>query len=404
MNKRDFLSRLYYRACCFVLFGIAAGASFDGFYQENHFHDAALYSSIGTIRNSTFEVMVDGTAPRPFVYRQLLPMLANWIDLHVQGQARDWLYDVKLLGRNGRPFREQFDSPLARDRTYFLRYWIFYALVPLFAWVAVYAIYFLGQEVGYPPIASALIAVGVILLMPFLFNYYYDFLELASLALVAWMAFKFDWWWMVPVVALATWNKESFLLLIPTLYPLLRARSSRAMALVGCTVLGLTCAGVYFLLRIRFGHNPGGTVEMHLMDQMHAFLHPPDLFTIRTKAYGLIYPAPTNMLSVALIVSTIWRGWRHLPRAFQRHAQIAAAINLPLFILFCAPWELRDLSLLYVSAILLLMANVTEWLRGQSNMRSGRSIGDTPQDIAAGTCPALARNVHSENAMQPAAQ
>jgi hypothetical protein len=41
------------------------------------------------------------------------------------------------------------------------------------------------------------------------------------------------------------------------------------------------------------------------------------------------------------------------------------ALNFPLFLLFCAPGELRDLSMLYVTLLLLVAASLAEWTGGQ---------------------------------------
>jgi hypothetical protein len=218
----------------------------------------------------------------------------------------------------------------------------------------------------------------MVLLMPYFMSvggYLYDYPELAFFALAAWMALNFDWWWVIPVAALAAWNKESFLLFIPTLYPLLRRRTSRVSALVGIGVLGLTCAAVYCVLRSRFQHNPGGTVEMHLMDQIGFLLHPSISFHPQ-RTYGVFQIPVSNPLSVALVAWTLWRGWRTLPQIIKRHAQIAAAINFPLFIFFCAPGELRDLSMLYLTFLLLLAANLTEW--GSDRSKSATQPPRTP--------------------------
>jgi hypothetical protein len=80
--------------------------------------------------------------------------------------------------------------------------------------------------------------------------------------------------------------------------------------------------------------------------------------------YGMTLIRSFNPLSLALIAWTLWRGWRSLPRAIQRHAQIAAVINFPLYFLFCNPGELRNFSLLYITFLLLLAANLTEWAGG----------------------------------------
>ncbi|MGA2168126.1 MAG: hypothetical protein ABSG62_07925 [Terracidiphilus sp.] len=368
LNRIDFRSKLYYRTCCLLLFFLAAAASFNGFYGKWHFREAGTGAFMA---GASFDSMLDGTAVRPYVYRQLLPMLANWIDARVPEQTKDRLYAATLY--NGKLFREDFvDSPLARSRACFLRYWVVYTAVFLFAWIAVHAMYLAAKAAGYPPAASALAAIAMILLLPYFLTrggFFYDFPELAFFALAVWMALKFDWGWMVPVVALAAWNKESFLLFIPSLYPLLRRRSSRLSALAGTTVLGLTCAAVYGLLCLRFQHNPGGTAELHLSDQIDYMLHPSNLL-LREKTYGLLVLQGFNPLLWALIAWTALRGWRFLPRPLQRHAQIAAIINFPLYLLFCVPGELRDLSLLYVTLLFLLAANLTAWIASCVGERS----------------------------------
>lgn len=361
MTDTDLSSRLYRYSCLFVLFFVAAAASFNGYYDKWQLLDTDLHGS--TQGKSNFERMVDGTAERPFVYRQLLPALANWIDRHVPEQSKARLFAAK--SHSGILFREYiFSSPVAQDRAYFFRYWIVYALVFLFVWISVYAMYFLCKSVGSPPATAAMAAIVMILLMPYFLTgggYIYDYPELAFLALAACVALNSDWWWMIPVVALATWNKESFLLFSPSLYPLLRQRGSRISALFGTGVLGLTCAVVYGALRLRFQHNPGETVYMHFADQVSFMLHPANYFSWE-KNYGVIAIKASNPLVMALIAWTVWRGWRHLPRMIQRHAMIAAAINFPLFFLFCGPGELRNLSFLYITFLLVMAVNLDEFM------------------------------------------
>jgi hypothetical protein len=362
MGAIQFRSKLYSRLCCAALFFVAAAASFNGYYDKWHFREAGTSAYMP---GASFDAMADGTAARPYVYRQLLPMLANWIDARVPEKTKDQLYASRLY--SGRLFREDFiDAPMAQDRRWFLRYWIVYGTVFLFAWGAVFAMYQAGKAAGFAPAAAALAAIAMILLIPYFLTrggFFFDYPELAFLGLGVWMALKFDWWWMVPIAALAAWNKESYLLFIPALYPLLRRRSSRAGAVAGASVLGATCAAVYGLLRWRFQGNPGGTVQIHLMEQLQYMVNPLN-FLAREKTYGVTMLQSFNPLFLALIVWTAWRGWRSLPKPIQRHAQIAALINLPLFLVCCEPGELRDLSLLYVTLLFLLAANLSQWMDG----------------------------------------
>jgi hypothetical protein len=360
MSRRGLQLKLYYRVCCLALSFVAAAASFNGYFVKWHFREAGTSSLF--MANASFDAMVDGTAARPYVYRQLLPMLANWIDRRVPARIVDRLFSAP--GGGPTFFTHFIDSPLAQNRAWFLRYWIVYTLAFLSAWIAVFALFQAGRAAGFSGAASALAAIALILLMPYFFTvggYFYDYPDLAFSALAVWMALKCDWFWIVPLVALAAWNHESFLFFVPTLYPLLRLRNSRLRAVVGTAAIGASGALVYAWLRFRFQHNPGGSVENHALLQLHYFEH---LFTapMREKTYGLPVVQSFNLLFLAFIAWTAWRGWRYLPAAIQRHAQIAAALNIPLFLLFCAPGELRNFSLLYVTLLFLMAANLTEWM------------------------------------------
>lgn len=372
MNQRDFVSRLYYCSCLSVLFFVAATASFNGYYDKWRLLDTDTFGS--TQGKNNFERMVDGTAERPFVYRQLLPMVANWIDRQVPETTKDRLFCAKT--HSGLLIRELFlSSPVTQDRAYFFRYWIVYSLVFLFAWISVYAMYFLCKSVGSPPATAAAAAVVMILLLPYFLTrggYFYDYPELAFFAVAAWMALNLDWWWLIPVVALATWNKESFLLFSPSLFPLLCRRYSRGKALAGTGILALICAAVYGALRLHFQYNPGETVYMRLMDQIQFLIRPGNLF-LWEKTYGVVLIKASNPLVIGLIAWTAWRGWRFLPVAIQRHAQIAAVINFPLYFLFCGPGELRNLSFLYVPFLLLLAANIDACIDNRSGSSAQHS-------------------------------
>ena len=61
---------LYYTACCFLLYFVAAAVSFNGYYDKWHFNENGV---AGEDHRFQFEMMVDGTAYRPFIYRQMLP-------------------------------------------------------------------------------------------------------------------------------------------------------------------------------------------------------------------------------------------------------------------------------------------------------------------------------------------
>ena len=60
--------------CLAVLLIVAAAASFSAFYEKWHFREQGAR---GTDLIAEFDRMIDGSANRPYIYRQLLPDLAN---------------------------------------------------------------------------------------------------------------------------------------------------------------------------------------------------------------------------------------------------------------------------------------------------------------------------------------
>lgn len=348
-------SRLYYIAFEALVFFVAASASFFGYFQKAHFLDHGLGGDYG----GTFQTMMDGTANRPWVYRQMLPMIGNWVNCRISDSTQDWLYNLKAT--DGRPVREHFfQSDIANDRRYFVRYAAIYIAVFLLAWLATYAMSRTCASLGVDRATSSFASIIMILGVPYLINYFYDFPELAFLALACWIAIEFNWWWLIPVCVLGTWNKESFLLFIPTLYPFIRGRVSRKQAWIGTSVLLMAALTVYLPIHMHFKNNPGGTVLLRLDRQILVGRQLWGLFAHDTT-YGILTLTPFNPFFLALITWTAWRGWSLLPKMAQGHARIALAINIPLYILFCEVGELRDLSFLYVTLLLLIAQNLRTW-------------------------------------------
>lgn len=359
------MNRLFYGICLFVLFVVASAASFSGFYQKWHFREAGVR---GFDAGAEFDQMIDGTARRPYIYRRLLPNAANWLVRALPVDAVSRRLPENLKQRVSTAFD-------LSSKAYPVQYLIVYIATYLAALLAVFALYLVCTAANLSPPVAVFTPVVFILLFP-LFGvkggYFFDSPELMFMAAAFWIALKFDWWWLIPVAALGAWNKESFLLFMFTLYPLLRRRHSRVVSLLAVCVLVTVCAAVYLPIRLHFAHNPGGTVEFHLKDQIDFYLHPFRLLTWVDRTYDLMFPALSSPIPSLLLIWTVWRAWRHLPSWLKRHAQIAAVINIPLFFLFCYPGEFRDLSMLFISFFFVIALNLQQWMKdaAQSDPRS----------------------------------
>jgi hypothetical protein len=192
MNQPDLRTNRYQSVFFFVLFFAAAAASFNGFYMKWHLREAGTTQYIPRV---SFEAMIDGTADRPFVYRQMLPMVANWIDARISIETKDAIFSARN-SKGVSVLNFIFDSPVTGDAVHVVRYTIVYFEVALFAWIAVCAMYFAATAAGQPPVSAALGSVAVILFMPYFFTvggYFYDYPELAFFALAVGMSIRFDW-------------------------------------------------------------------------------------------------------------------------------------------------------------------------------------------------------------------
>lgn len=370
-------SSLYDKAWILLIFFAAACASFNGFNDKWDFYTAPQHTVYPYV--ARFDAMIDGTAPRPYIYRQLIPSIANLTDHIVPSSAKVWL----VSPRQGKPSRLSFltNTSIAQDDHYSFRFLVLYLTTFGFVLFSLYAMLLVCRELGFSLAASVLAPVVLILLLPFLMNkggYFYDYSELAFFALSAWVALRFEWWYLIPIAALATWNKESYLLFVLALYPMLRQRYSRRDSAVGIGVLSLVCVAVYTVLRSRYGMNPGGTVESHWNEQLHYFLDIRHIVFSEEKTYGMVGTSSCTIVPLLLLGWTFIHSWRRLPAVMRDHAKIAAIINVPLFLLFCAPGELRDLSLLYVTLLIAMATTMNAWTTSDTVPGKISERADTP--------------------------
>jgi len=371
--KNSMFAGAYNRICLFVFFTVVALASFEGNFEKYHlgYRVAPLVLPDGTIYHNDLQEILDGTAARPYVYRRLLPDIANFADGAINRVLPARVKQDKSITQTIVPHTflhfELVSHPFAgfdaaSALRYGVRFDVVYWLNILASLITVWSMYGICSTLNFSKATAVFATVIVTLLLPYCETgggYVYDYPEVAFMMLAALAAIRWKVWILVPIVILGTWNKESFVLLIPCLYPLLRSRYSRRSALWATALLVVVSASVCIFIHLRYAGNMGGTVEFHLVDQLRYSLYFPRWLTSYEWTYGMPFVRAYALLP--LIVWTVLRGWNGLPKNMRRHAQIATVINVPLFVLFCAPGELRDLSLLYISFLVLVAVNVAKW-------------------------------------------
>lgn len=326
--------------------------------------------------------MVDGTALRPYVYRQLVPAVANFGDHVVPQHLKDILYQWQQDTAHDPMLYALTASPTANNKSYFFRYLLVYMQTFLFALLAVWAMYATCRSLRLSPPAAVFAPIIMILCFPYLQTvggFFYDYSELALFFVAAWISMRHRWFWLIPLAVVGTWNKESFFFFIPTLYPFLRQRlMRRTHALLASGVLMGVSLAVYAYIRVVFGHNAGATVEMWPIEHLRLLLQP-RLITVATEeTYGVRMVKGFTLVPLILLVVIVFRGWQTLKPTVRTHAKIAASINIPLYVVFCYPGELRDLSLLFLTLLALLATQLDQWVKSSAAIHPSFVVEPSP--------------------------
>ncbi|WP_447920796.1 hypothetical protein [Achromobacter aegrifaciens] len=344
---------------------MVAAASFNGFYTKWRLNDG--HPSLG------LSYMVEGTAARPYVYRQLLPAIANQVQALLPAATVERISSSlsdprKVNSRSSLAMR--YPASEALQPAVALRYYIVYYLT-FFALVAsLYVMRGLCLRAGATGPAAIAAPAIMALLLPFLLTeggYFYDFTEvlfiMSAVTLSLGMATLCSWRaaLLLMLAGLATWNKEAFFWFTPALYPLLRGHLDRIRAAGLVAALMFVGGCVYLAMRLRYAGNPGSTVDFQLWTNLLFYIDPGNWF--RTEnTYGVLLPRGFSIVFVLVFAGLGVKAWRSLPAALRTHGAVAAAINLPLFFLFCSPGEMRNLSMLYPTLTVLIACALSTWL------------------------------------------
>lgn len=364
MINRFFGSRFYAGFLLFFFFLMVAAAAFNGFYTKWRLNDG--HPSLG------LSFMVEGTAHRPYVYRQFVPTIANGIQALLPPETvvrvSERLADPKWVNSRSR-LAMKYPKSEALQPDVALRYYIIYYLTFVALVASLYVIHHFCMQLG----ANKAAAIGspaiIALLIPFLFTgggYFYDFTELLFFMSAVALSYGMTSTWtvrallLVLLAGIATWNKEAFFWFTPALYPLLRHRLAKLPAASLVATLMFVAGCTYLAIRFRYAENPGTTVDFQLWDNLAFYINPGNWF--RTEStYGVLLPRGFSIVTVLVFVGLTLRGWRLMPTSIRTHGTVAAAINLPLFFLFCSPGEMRNLSMLYPTLLSLLAFALTRW-------------------------------------------
>lgn len=339
----------------FFLILMVSAAGFCGFFLKWAFRDGAAAWG--------FDVMIEGGAQRPAAYRHLLPQT------------------VKLLGETiPEPAKEKLKAKLIKDSSiekryaqahisekYIIEYYLMYVICFLLFFASIWVLRALLSEILNDRVSGTLGALFFALVFPFfevLGGYFYDIGEIFFLFTATLLAYRGKWHWLLLLTPFAEANKEAFFFFLPALFPLLRHHHGTKKAAV-ITLFSMFCAGmVYLYARQLYAGNPGGMVEWHPYDHLMLMFKPLAYFKT-SSIYGL--PLGSGMF-LPHMICVVWiarKAWHHLSETWKAHAKVALVINSLLYFFFVVPDEIRDLSLLYVSFMILFAYYVRDLIRNQ---------------------------------------
>ena len=360
---------------------IVAAASFGGFFEKWAFRDGMAYSAIE---------MMEGESKRPFVYRQLFPATANLVNELVPQDINNKFASWLAADPMKRNFIYRYFSN-AKDSTnpeYVLRYYVLFGMCFASYFFGVLALRAVCLEFYPDKVAATLAAFSLALIFPMLTTeggYMYDMAELLFMALAVLLAAKGKIFWLALVVAFATFNKESFLLFIFALYPFIRARFSFRQTLgIGSLLLGISAA-INVAVKLYYADNPGGFVVNQLPDHIYWLLDPRSYFLFEVN-YGAVTTKGFNVIHLIIVAFIVRSAWRYLTPILRQHVLIAAAINIPFFIVFCYQGELRNLSMLFVGFTLMISIAISRYF--QKIYQASDSKPDSPSTIPSANTPA----------------
>ncbi|KWA16568.1 hypothetical protein WL26_06600 [Burkholderia cepacia] len=343
-------------AIVYVLLFVCAGNITNSMLLKWGFRDdqkgtfATSYSLVG---------MMNGDAPKPFVYRSSFPKAAKALAEHLDGATRDKLF--KSISRHDSLRNAYFTSVPGEYWTpvvaivYHLTY-IAIVLSTLFALLLVYKLARLhGLSFGH--------SVGFLAAFSFVYpltfqqgGYYYDFFELLGVLGACYFLLTKRLLACTLMIAVFSLNKETFFL-VPLALFFLHDRDvamfKRLMLLV--LQLGICVATRQFIMS-GYGANAGGFVEYHVWDNIRFWLNPASYLSFYNLiGKGIFTPSLENPLMLVPLAVFFRAAWRATPGRYRAYFGAAFMPVLVLFFFFGYRDEARNFSVVFPAIVLIAL-------------------------------------------------
>jgi hypothetical protein len=309
--------------------------------------------------------MIEGKASRPFVYRRLTPdvvgLVSDFVAPRVPQSISQYLVERSPLGR----YRATWGSGEVWTPSTALTFHVAFVVF----WFALFGALVSGSALicvvrACPWFDGLITATVAMCLVPLMFvngGYLYDSTELwlwSTLLLVA-MRGPLP---LLPIVfGLMIANKESALLGVPALFPLVARRTTLRTAGLWCLGLAVIGVGWIVFVRHRYADQNGDNMAWLLVTNLDFWTHVSSYFKFGTP-YTPILPAPRggNLLLILLAFLPLRFGWPSVRRDVRLATAIILSILVPLFLTSGATDEVRAFGLAYPLVFLVCVEGATK--------------------------------------------
>ncbi len=254
----------------FVIFWITAAAAQSGFIGKWGLREDNPQQKFSIQR------IFDGTASEPWAYRQLVPLIVNFADRYTPTPIRN-----RILHSEFNPSTVFVNAPLAADPQYGYRYILIYYINFFALLLSLFVLNRILVDWGMQEGTALVAPIIFVLATPFLQTkggYFYDSTELFFFSAAFWLAMQGRIGLLILLTIPATLNKETFLIFLPTLYPILRRLTPARGALTGVGAAMVLSVAIDLTLKAIFASSPGSTVRFQAHSPAHALPYPEQLF------------------------------------------------------------------------------------------------------------------------------
>lgn len=327
-----------------------------GFRDDQKVDFAHSYSLFG---------MMNGDAPKPYVYRSSLPKGAKWIAEQFPPETRDKLY--RSITRYDSLHKAYFQGvpPEYWTPVVAMTYHLVYIAIVLAMILALLLVYRLARMHGLSFAQSLGFLAAFSLVYPLTFQqggYYYDSVELLGVLAACYCVLERRMLLCTLLVAVFSLNKETFFL-VPLALFFLQDTDVPLSRRIGWTVAQLAiCVATRYVIMRGYDTNAGGFVEYHIWDNLKFWIDPRSWLTFNNLiGKGIFTPSLQNPLMLVPLVVFFRAAWRASPSIYRQYFLAAFLPVLPLFLLFGFRDEARNFSTVFPAIVLIALHGATRF-------------------------------------------